>query len=33
MSVSAGAKVQRRTSGLSDKVRKRIEITTFRFLP
>lgn len=27
MSVSAGAKVQRRTSGLSDKVRKRIEIT------
>ena len=27
MSVSAGAKVQRRTSGLSDKARKRIEIT------
>lgn len=27
MSVSAGARVQRRTSGLSDKVRKRIEIT------
>lgn len=27
MLVSAGAKVQRRTSGLSDKVRKRIEIT------
>ena len=27
MSVSAGARVQRRTSGLSDKARKRIEIT------